>query len=193
MKKFFKIGCLGIIALIVLGIVVASLGGDDSSSNNEENTEESSNSEGSSEEQETTYSIGDTVEVGAMTYTINEKTTADQVGPSIAPEEANGNYVVLDITAKNNGDEAVTVDGSYFKLKQGDKTFEADSAASMTANQGEDGSIQNSFFLEQLNPGSEMTGKVVFDVAPEIAEADDLTVVAQEGIFGSVTETIELN
>ncbi|WP_064503476.1 DUF4352 domain-containing protein [Halobacillus sp. KGW1] len=195
MKKLFKMGCLGFIGIIAIIVIFSLVGGGDdetASTNDGNNDAESSGETGGEEAEETSYGIGDKVEVGAMTYTINEKSTAEQVGPSALPEEANGKYVVLNITVKNNGDEAVTVDGSYFKLKQDSKTFEADSAASMSANQGEDGTIQNSFFLEQLNPSSEMSGKVVFDVAPEIADSENLSVEAQEGIFGSVTETIKL-
>ena len=33
-----------------------------------------------------------------------------------------------------------------FKLKSGDKTFEADNTGSMSANQNDNGSIENSFF-----------------------------------------------
>ncbi|WP_347861091.1 DUF4352 domain-containing protein [Salimicrobium sp. PL1-032A] len=190
MKKFFKFGCLGIIGIIILGIVIAALGGDDDSTSTENGDSGGSADSGdSSEQEEQTYSIGDTVEVGDMTYTINEKTTADTVGPDMLSEEANGTYVILNVTAVNNGKEAVTVDGTYFNLKQGEKTFEADSTASNAANQSED---RLAFFLEQLNPGSETSGKVVFDVAPEIAEADDLSVEVQEGMFGSVSKTIKL-
>ncbi|WP_156418718.1 DUF4352 domain-containing protein [Lentibacillus amyloliquefaciens] len=71
-------------------------------------------------------------------------------------------------------------------------SFEADSIASTTANQNEVGTIEDSFFTEQINPGSEISGKVVFDVSPDVAEADNLKVEAQEGIFGSATKTIKL-
>ncbi|WP_153465033.1 DUF4352 domain-containing protein [Sediminibacillus terrae] len=204
-KPIYKKWWVWALAIIVV-IAIATGGGEDDTTAGSDKAEDSgeqtasadsgaedSTSEDKKEEpKEEIPGIGDTVEVGAMTYTINEKTTSDEVGPSVAPETANGTYLVLDITALNNGDESVTIDGSYFKLKQGDKTFEADSMASISANQGEDGTIQNSFFMEQLNPGSEMSGKVVFDIAPDIAESDDLVVEAQEGIFGTVTETIEL-
>ncbi|WP_173916904.1 DUF4352 domain-containing protein [Halobacillus sp. Marseille-Q1614] len=202
MKKIFKFGLYAFLAIIVLGVVATVFGGEDTAESTDSEpasaeaegseSKEASKDESSDEAEEKTYGIGDTVEVGAMTYTINEKSTADEVGPSVMPETASGKYVVLNVTVKNNGDEAVTVDGTYFKLKQNDKTFEADTMASTSANQAEDGSIENSFFLEQLNPGSEISGNVVFDVAPEIADADDLSVEAQEGIFGTVTETITL-
>ena len=38
-----------------------------------------------------------------------------------------------------------------FKLKSGDKTFEADNTGSMSANQNDNGSIENSFFLQRIN------------------------------------------
>lgn len=84
------------------------------------------------------------------------------------------------------------VDSSFFKLKRGGKTYEADAAASLSANQGEDGNITNSFMAQDLNPDSEMSGKVVFDVTPEIAEATDLQLQVQTGAFGTETELINL-
>lgn len=155
-------------------------------------TEVSNESVKTEAKQEKTYKIGDAVNVGDMGYTINSKETATQVGPSVLPETASGKYLVIDVNVKNSGDEAVTVDSSFFKLKQGDKTYEADSAASMSANQGEDGEIKDSFFMQQLNPNSEMNGKVVFDLSPDVAEASDLTLQVQTGMFGTETENISL-
>lgn len=194
LKKFFKFGCLGIIALIVLGIIIGALsGGDDESGTTDTKSKEETPKESSKEEKkEKVYAIGDTVKVGDMEYTINDKSTADQVGPSALPTKASGKYLVLDVTLKNNGNEAITVDSSFFKLKRGEKTYEADSAGSMSANQKEDGTIDNSFFLQELNPDSEVSGKVVFDVAPEVAEASDLQVQVQTGVFGTETESINL-
>ncbi|WP_281975783.1 DUF4352 domain-containing protein [Halobacillus litoralis] len=193
MKKLFKFGCLGVIALVVLGIIITSLGGDDTnSSNSDGGNEEATSNEENSEEKEQTYSVGDTVEVGAMTYTVNEVSTADEVGMSMAPTEANGKYVILNMTVKNNGDESATIDSSYFTMKYDGKTFDADSTGSIEANMKDDGSMKNSFFMEQLNPGSELTGNVAFDVAPEIAEADGLKLEASEGIFGTNTKIIDL-
>ncbi|MFD2704045.1 DUF4352 domain-containing protein [Salibacterium lacus] len=215
MKKV-GIGCLASIGGLVVLIIIISIfaSGDDTSqtsggdsgsngseetsadtetSNGEESSDNSSGSDEEVEEEAPTYSIGDTVEVGAVEYTVNNRSTAEQVGPSSLPEEASDMYLVLDITFKNNGNEAVTVNSGYLKLKQGETTFEADEMASMSANQNEDGTMGDTFFLEEVNPGSERNGKVVFDVAPDIAEADDLQVEVQEGIFGSVTEVINLS
>ena len=108
------------------------------------------------------------------------------------PTKASGKYVVLDVTYKNSGNEAVTLDASFFKLVRGEKTYESDSMASMSANQGEDGTIQNSFFLQEVNPDMEITGKVVFDLAPDVAEATDLQLQDQTGLFGTETGIINL-
>lgn len=198
MKKFFKFGCLGIIALIVIGIIVAVAGGGDdtskTSSETKDKTTESASKEKSKDKakEEKTYKIGDKIVVGDMEYTVTKLGTADSVGPSVLPTNASGKYVVLDVTLKNNGNEAVTIDTSFFKLQRGDKTYEADASASMSANQGEDGAIDNSFFLQSLNPDSEISGKVVFDVAEEVANADDLSVQVQTGVFGTETGVIGL-
>ncbi|MFP7478024.1 DUF4352 domain-containing protein [Terribacillus saccharophilus] len=187
MKKF-GIGCLSIIGIIVvIGIIigVASGGGDDTSSTS--GSDSSNNSEKKASNEEETFSLGDTAEVGAVTYTVDNFETTQSVGPSVLPTETDQQFIVLDVTFKNNGNEAVTFDSSYLKLKNGDKTYEASSEASMSANQSEDGSIDNSFFLQEVNPDSEISGKVVFEVAPEVAEADGLQLQVQEGIFGTKT------
>ncbi|WP_435918617.1 DUF4352 domain-containing protein [Macrococcus capreoli] len=118
--------------------------------------------------------------------------TATSVGPSALPAKAKDTFVVVDIEVKNNGDKAITVDSSLFKLKTKGKTLEADSAGSMSANQGEDGSIENSFFLEQLNPDSTTKGKVVYDVSKAMAESTDKQLEVSTGFFGTEKDLIDL-
>lgn len=193
MKKFFKIGCGGLIALVVLAIVVAALGGgDDTAKDGEGNKKPASTNVGKEDKKDDVVGVGTPLEVGDAVFTLNGVELKDQVGPSVLPTKASGKYVVLDVTYKNNGNKAVTIDASFFKLKRGDKTYESDSAASMSANQGEDGNIQNSFFLQEVNPDMEITGKVVFDLAPEVAESTDMQLQVQTGIFGTETGVINL-
>ncbi|MCY8940076.1 DUF4352 domain-containing protein [Peribacillus frigoritolerans] len=194
MKKFFKLGCFGFIGLIVLFIIISAVssGGDSDTTSNEPKEEVTKEKKKDAPKKEKIYGIGDVVKVGDLEYTIKEKKEADQVGPSVLPEKASGKFVVLEVSLKNKGNEAVTADASFFKLKRGEKVYEADSAASISANQGEDGQIENSFFLQEVNPDSEAAGKVVFDVAPEVAEASDLKVQVQTGVFGTETESISL-
>ncbi|WP_077735660.1 DUF4352 domain-containing protein [Bacillus sonorensis] len=203
-KPLYKKWWFWLIIVIIVGAAAANGGGSEeaSSTNKEKSSEEKTSDTKQTEKkeekkeeakkEESNPKIGDNVKVGDMNYKITKKSTADQVGPSALPTKASGKFLVLDVTLKNNGNEKVTVDASFFKLKRGEKTYEADSAASMSANQGENGNIDNSFFMQSLNPDSEISGKVVFDVAPEVVNAKDLQVQVQTGAWGTETGTIDL-
>ncbi|USK58265.1 DUF4352 domain-containing protein [Peribacillus asahii] len=173
MKKFLLMGTT---ALLALGL--AACGDQETSSTADEPKQEEV-------KEEKSFKIGDLVTVGDMEYTIDGKSN-----PSTVSSKASSTYLILDVKLKNNGNEAVTVDSSFFRLKSGEKTYEADSAASMSANQKEDGTIDNSFSSQKLNPDSEISGKIVFDVAPEVAKASDLQVQVQKD---AETELIDLN
>ncbi|MCR8855307.1 DUF4352 domain-containing protein [Lysinibacillus fusiformis] len=201
MKKPFykKWWFILIVVIIVLGAIGNMAGENDTTKEKDANDKvETSaktpeNKDSSKEdEKEEIVGVGTPLEVGDATFTLNGVELADQVGPSVLPTKASGKYIVVDVTYKNNGNKAVTIDASYFKLKRGEKTYESDSVASMSANQGEDGNIQNSFFLQEVNPDMEIKGKVVFDLAPEVAEATDLQLQVQTGIFGTETGMINL-
>ncbi len=196
-KKKSKLipGCLGLLLLLViLGACAAIMGGGDDDKATTNNTSSKSDDKDTAKKEETkkSYKIGDTVKVGKMQYKVNEVTTGTTVGPSSLPTNAKDTFVIVDIEVKNNGDEAITVDSSLFKLKANGKTLEADSAASMSANQGEDGSIENSFFLEELNPDSTTKGKVVYDVSKAMADSADKKLEVATGFFGTETDTINL-
>jgi hypothetical protein len=40
--------------------------------------------------------------------------------------------------------------------------------------------------MQDLNPESKATGKIVFDVVPSIASASNLQLQVQEGLFGKI-------
>lgn len=199
-KSIFKRWWFWVIVVLVIG-GIASGGNDDSgqtkqakdtSSKPATTTAAAPKQEVKKEEPKKSFGIGQDVTVGKMVYKINKKEAADQVGPSALPTKASGKFIVVNVTLKNNGNEAVTVDSSFFKLKRGEKTYEADATASMSANQGDNGDIANSFFLQKVNPDSEITGNVVFDVAPDAAAATDLQLQVQTGAFGTEKEVINL-
>lgn len=193
MKKFFKFGCLGVIGLVVLIVVIAAMSGGNKDEAGKKDGNNPTTSDSKKDEKDSKGTVGQELVVGKATFTVNEITTADQVGPSVLPEKASEKFVVVNVTFKNNGNEAVTVDSSFFKLKLGEKTYDTDSVASMSANQGEDGSIDNSFFLQKVNPDSTITGNVVFDVSETVATSDELVLQVQTGVFGTETGLIELN
>ena len=131
--------------------------------------------------------IGEPLKVGDVEYTVTSKSLATNVGGEWG-KTANGQYVVVDVTVKNVGKKTITVTDGFFKLLQKDVTFESDSTASIYAQEG-DGS---KFFLNELNPGNTVSGKVVFDVSPETANAGDLQLQVQTGYWGTQKGIIDL-
>lgn len=191
-KPFYKKIWFWVLAVIVVAAIGGGLGGEETTSDTTAaDTKETTESTPAKEEP--TFKVGDVVTVGDMEYTVNGLEVSKSVGPSIMPTEAKGTFLIVDLTVKNNGNEAVMVDSSFFKLKEGDKSFEADAAGSMSANQGDDGQITNSFFLENLNPDIEMQGKIVFDISEEQANSTKTQLEVATGAFGTETETINLH
>lgn len=182
------------VALIVVIVAIgANMGGsDDAKGDTAKSNEISKKDDKSSNKKEKQYKINDVVKVGDMQYQVISTQVTKQVSPSILPTDAKDTFLVVDMKVKNNGDEKVTVDSSFFKLLRGSKTYDADASASMSANQGEDGNITNSFFLSELNPDVELSGKIVFDVTEETAKATDLILETQTGFWGTEKAQIHL-
>ncbi|MDZ5782129.1 DUF4352 domain-containing protein [Marinococcus luteus] len=188
MGKMFKgcltgVGALVLVIIIIVIIVSVTGGGDEDSSgdgSNNENSSEESNSSGEEESEEQTYSTGEEVQVGDVTYVINGMETSDTAGMEGMESEADGTFIVLDVEVTNNGSEAVTMDSSYISLLSDGNTYEADGANS-------------ELFLEQVNPDSTISGEVAFDVNPDVAEAEDLQAQLNEGIFGNNSATVNLS
>lgn len=156
-------GCLVLFILIIIGIsactagITGNLGGN------------------SSKETNKTHKIGETVKNGDLEVTVNSVETMKSVGPSIAPTNAKGTFVVADVTIKNKGKEALTIDSS------------------MSANQNDNGSIENSFFLQRINPDSTAQGKIVFDVSENIANAKDKKLEVISSLFSVKKITFDLS
>jgi len=186
-KPFYKRTWFWMVVIFIAVAAIASNGGNDDPKDSKSTAASSTKSESKKE-----YKIGDTVKVGDMQYKVTKTSASKKVGPSALQETANGTFLIVDLNVKNNGEDSVTVDSSFFNLKLGSKTYKADADASMSANQKEDGSIDNSFFLQDLNPGSEMSGKVVFDVSEDVANSSGLKLQVQTGTFGTETENINL-
>lgn len=133
------------------------------------------------------FKTGDVVTVGDMEYVVNGVETATSIGSDLLNIEANDTFLIVDLTVKNNGNEAVMVDTSFFKLADGEKTFEADTTGSMYANEG-----ATTFFLKSLNPDVELGGRIVFDVSEAQANSGTVKLKASTGLFGTETEVINL-
>lgn len=186
MKVLLWIGggfVLLIIGFIVLAISVALFVDTPESSSVSESVEEVQ-AEEASEEVIETIGMGKDLQVGNVVFKVNERTKANNVGGEWGVD-SKGEFLVIDVSVTNTGSEAMTVDSSYFKLLSNGKTYEADSSAGIYANDTAD------FFYEEINPDLTMTGKVVFDISPEMHE-QEMTLQVQTGAFGTETGEIEL-
>ncbi len=162
--KIFKFGCLGIIALFVIGIIAMVAGGGDTTEKTSTDTKAVSKEGVSSDVK---------IAVGSME-------TVDSVGNEYTKEQAQGVFKILEVTLTNNQKDAITVDANSFKLvdsKGREFTYSTQGQTSFDlANGG-----KTDFFLKQLNPGLTQTGKIVFDIPKD---AEGLFLKASGGMTG---------
>ena len=138
------------------------------------------------------FGIGQDVTVGKVVYRVDGKEVADTVGNEYVNSTAKGKFLVLNVTVTNNGDKAITVTDDFFKLYKGKTEFKADTTATMYANQDANGDSA-AFFLQELNPESTLSGKVVFDVSEDTINDPSTQLQVQTGVWGTQTEKINLN
>lgn len=171
-KPFYKKWWFILIAIIVLISVFSGLGDDEDTASSNDTTEPNAAEEkkSSAKEKNPEFTVGDVVTVGDLDYTVNSVETTQSVGPSVYPTDAKDTFLTIDLTVKNNGNEAVMIDTSNFKLIDGEKSFDPDSMGSISANQDAEGN-STGFFLENLNPDVSLQGTIVFDVTEDQANS----------------------
>jgi hypothetical protein len=106
------------------------------------------------------------VEVDTLRWHLRDATKTGTIGDQRygLGEEANGVFVVTELSVTNNKSESVTLTSDTVSLVAGDSTYEADTnAESALIADGE-----KTFFLEDIGPGITATGSVAFDVPPSI-------------------------
>ena len=189
------------IALVVVLVIGAFSGGDDEGASDvaddagtadvvedvdaSEPKDENEPGEVEEEPVEKTYSVGDLVNVGTVSYLVNGIDTATNIGGEYG-QNSKGTYLLVNVTVTNNGDEALTVDNSLFKLLNDGKEYDSDSAAGIYAND------DSSFFLESVNPELSLTGNVVFDVSDTVIDSSTKQLKVATGFWGTETEVINL-
>jgi hypothetical protein len=194
-KPFYKKWWVWLIAIIV---VFAVSGGNDEqpASTDVKDTEKPASKETKKnepkeekkdKEEVKTAGIGEEVKVGDVSFTVHGTETAKKVGDQYVSQEAQGTYLIVDVTVKNNAKEAITTDSSFFKLKSGDSTYEADGTADMYINDA-----SKMFFLQSINPGNASRGKIAFDVNDSVINAKDTVLNVQTGLFGTEQGQIKI-
>lgn len=189
-KKNKLKGCLTVLGVVILLMIIAQVLRGNSTSNTDSSSNTVTTSETQKETTATSNKIGDVVTVAKVEYTINNMELVDTVGNEFLNKKANGKFLVLDVTIKNNEDKAITITDDYFILLKGKTEFKSDSTASLYANGNTERNAN--FFYSKLNPESSITGKVVFDVSEETANDTSLQVQVQTGAWGTQKGIIDL-
>ncbi len=153
------------IAAIVVGVIIvaAALG----SGGNEGATRSGSSGGGDADKvtKADPVKVGESVELEGTKYTVESARTQASVGNEFFKEEADGIYVVVELTIENTKDETKTFSDNAAKfIGANDKTYSTDFDGTVAAT-GDDG---EPLILEDMQPDVPKTGLLVFDV-PEAA------------------------
>ena len=183
-----------LIVFAVLAIIGGVFGGDSEDKNPEiqPTTPEVEKVDGGEttptpEEPETvTYKIGDTVKVGNVEYVVNSISSSKTYGNQYLFAEANDMFLIVNVSVKNCGNESLDVFSDFFKLKNGEKTYECDSGNSIYV-------PEEAILYETINPDSTLTGNILFDIAQEAIDAPELQLQVQTGVWGTETGLINLH
>jgi hypothetical protein len=165
---------------------------DEASSDTESTDSTSENQEtstGTSEEQpdtentreSRTHSIGSEFTVGDVVYQVNDVSTRERIGETTAGTfmgaEANGQYIIMDLSVINEADESITMSTSSVKVMIDGAEYSSSTDASIY--------MDESFSFEQLNPGVQVDGQIAYDV-PESATRDSAELrVNPVGLFST--------
>ncbi|GAA2661742.1 DUF4352 domain-containing protein [Paractinoplanes durhamensis] len=97
---------------------------------------------------------------GKFQFTVTGmKCGLDRVGSEVLNQKAQGEFCLVSVSVKNVADTAeMFVDSSQQATDAKGATYSVDSGAGLSANE------ESSVFLEQINPGNTVKGKLVFDV-----------------------------
>ncbi|MGC5031102.1 DUF4352 domain-containing protein [Micromonospora sp. DT229] len=108
--------------------------------------------------------IGDPARDGKFEFTVKStKCGVRKVGNDLLGATAQGQFCLVTLKVKNIGKESQMFDGSSQKAYSADGTeYSADGAAGLYANENAE------TFLNDINPGNQVTGVVVFDIPKKV-------------------------
>lgn len=156
----FALGLAGVmVALIVISSVTN--GGGDTGSTGSTDKAAASKSEKKAPKpkpKKTMAGMNQPARDGKFRFVVTQvETGVKRVGDKYFGEEAQGQFVVVSLTVENIGDEARTLDSSsQVAYDQDGRKFDADGQAGI--------SLDSKTFLEEINPGNRVDGKLVFDI-----------------------------
>jgi hypothetical protein len=105
--------------------------------------------------------IGDQIEIGHFSYVINNIYFAKSVGNEFFKETADGIFLIVNMSFRNNDNQEHTLDNSFFKLTDENGTEFETSHDGSTALELSD---KPTLFLKQCNPHITKSGLIIFEV-----------------------------
>lgn len=188
------IGCVGLVVLSVLFVgclaVLAVGGGNDGGQQAQDPSHDSDQGGGQGGGQsggQAPASIGEEVVVGNTAYTVtNAQQETRLEDPSGFERPMTGNFLVVDFTVENRGDEPMSVSdiGLYVYDEQG-RQFETEADVPL----GYIPENKDLFLLDRINPGLSQDVRVVFSVPPD---SQGYEMEVSSGLFATETRRISL-
>lgn len=194
MKKFFKFGCGGLIALFVLLMIIGSIVGDDNQKSTDKEKEPvsaTSSNEDKKDEPATEVNkkvgIGEELIVGNVAFKVNSIGEVSEISAAngfmkYKPDAEGAVFLTVNVTVRNDGTELINTDSSFFKLISSNGAKYSPSTIIVADDKY--------FTYEGINPGLALTGNVVFEVPPGLTGLD---LQVQTGFWGTETGIIKLN
>lgn len=158
-----------ILAFVVIGVIAAAAGGGKSDPST------SSNKAGSSKQSTTLAKVGQPARDGKFEFTANSlKCGEASIGSQYLNKTAQGQFCRLNLTVKNIGNEAQSLDSSsQYLFNAAGQKYAADGTATLYA----EPSGASSTWYNDVNPGNAVTGDIIFDIpkdqTPATAELHD--------------------
>jgi hypothetical protein len=121
--------------------------------------------------------IGEAAKAGDWTFTVTKFTCGSKtIGSEYLNKKAQGQFCLMNLSVKNNGNEAATLMSDNQKLLDAKgREFASDNEASLYVDP------DSNIFIEDINPGNTAKGVVVFDVPKNVKP---VTATLAGGVFG---------
>ena len=160
-KKILVLGVMGLAAFLALGA------SEDGCSSLEEEQPKIQKQGGGKAE---VARVGDKLTLKGTTYQVTSARTAKSVGDEYVGAQANGVFVLVDLSLTNRKKEPATISESEIKLIGGNGSEYSQSTDAQF-------SLDNAFFiLEEIQPGVTQTGTLVYDLPPKAVKGAMLRV-----------------
>lgn len=179
---------IGVIAVVVIAAI--GLSGSSETESDSPNTDVLEVSKGVSKEEKpaeepSVHGIGDVVKMKDFEIKVLDTDIKANVGGTYG-KDAQGTFLLVQLTLTNVGDKSGSIDSTQFKLLHNGIIYDSDGGAGVYAND------DHGLILTTINPGNSVTTIMPFDVPEDVAKSDGLVVQISEGLFSSKSVEIEL-